>query len=439
VRRPKRLLVVVVAAVVVAEAAVLVMRPATDDPPTPPPAPVSAGAYFSAPQVERARDYRRPNLVLYGATLAIELGVLVALVRRPPRWLARGARRPVLAGAAAAAGVSAALTLASLPVSAIARQRAIDVGLSTRSWPGWAWDVALGTAIGAGIAAVGGALLVLALRRLGRRWWIAGAAGVVAFGIATTMLSPVLIEPLFNRFEPLPRGETRSAVLDLARRAGVEVGEVYVMDASKRTTGANAYVAGLGRTKRVVIYDTLLRDFTPAEVRHVVAHELGHVAFSDVPRGILWLAIVAPFGMLAVARLAERFGPDDWPARPAAAVPAVALAIALVVPVLTFVSNQLSRQVEARADAYALELTRDPETMIGFQRRIALSNVSDPEPPRWATFLLATHPPPLDRIGAAVAIAERQRAEGEPPGGAGQSGPRTTPPAAADPRTPGGS
>jgi STE24 endopeptidase len=417
VRRPGsrplvRVLAVVLAAVVVAEAAVLVMRPSTDEPPTPDPAPVSARAYFSERQIDRAQDYRRPNLALYGATLAIELGVLVALVRRPPRRLARAVRRPVIAGAAAAAGISAALALAPLPVAAVARQRAIDVGLSTRSWPGWAGDVLLDAAIGAVIAAVGGAVLVVALRRFGRRWWIPGAAAVVAFGVITTYASPVLVEPLFNSFEPLPRGPTRSAVLELARRADVDVGQVYVVDASKRTTGANAYVNGIGHTKRVVIYDTLLRDFSPAEVRQVVAHELGHVRFSDVPRGLLWLAIVAPFGMLAVARLAERFGPEDPRASPAAALPAVALAIALVVPVLTMVSNQLSRAVEARADAYALELTRDPATMIDFQRRIALSNVSDPDPPGWATFLLSTHPTTMERIGSAVAVGRAQRTGG---------------------------
>ena len=408
--RSKRLLAVVLAAVVVAEVAVLAMRPGTSDPPTPEPAPVSARAYFSERQLDRARDYRRPNLALYGLTVAIELGVLALLVRRPPGWIRRLGRRPVRAGAAAAGAVSVALALAPLPVGAIARWRAIDVGLSTRSWIGWAGDVALATAIGAGIAAIGGALLVVLLRRFGRRWWIPGAAAVVAFGIATTYLSPIVIEPLFNRFVPLAQGETRSMVLDLARRAGVDVGEVYEIDASKRTTGANAYVAGIGHTKRVVIYDTLLRDFSPAEVRHVVGHELAHVRFSDVPRGLLWLAIVAPFGMLAVARLAEAFGPEDWRASPAVAVPAVALAVALVVPVITTISNQLSRDVEARADAYALELTRDPATMIDFQRRIALANVSDPDPPAWVTFLLGTHPSALDRIGSAVAIAEDQRA-----------------------------
>ena len=181
---------------------------------------------------------------------------------------------------------------------------------------------------------------------------------MVGFGVVTTYAGPVVLDPLFNNFKPLPRGELRADVLRLARQAGVDVGQVYEMDASRRTTAANAYVTGFGRTKRVVLYDTLIDDFTPAETRLVVAHELGHVHHHDVPHGLLWLALVAPFGMWAVAVLAERIGPRDAAAR-ARCRPSRS-SLALVVPVLTIVSNQLSRDVERRADAFSLQLTHDP-------------------------------------------------------------------------------
>ena len=141
----------------------------------------------------------------------------------------------------------------------MARERAKDVGLVTQDWVGYAGDVAKNAGIGAVIAAAGGALFVLGLRRLGERWWIAGAVIVVAYGAATTYASPVVLDPLFNDFRKLPAGELRSDVLRLAREAGVDAGEVYEVDASRRTTAANAYVAGVGRTKRVVIYDNLIR------------------------------------------------------------------------------------------------------------------------------------------------------------------------------------
>ena len=408
-RRTVGLPIALVAAVVVAEAAVLILRPRDLGPA---PLPVEARAYFSQDQVEKAETFRTGQLWLYGARLLIEGGALILLVRRPPARLRRaGRRRPVVAGAAAAAAISVALGVATLPVSAIASERARDVGLVTQGWLGWAGDVAKSEVIGALFAAAGGGLLILGMRRFGRRWWIPGAATVVAFGVIITYAGPIVLDPVFNKFKRLPAGETRSDILALAKRAGVDVGEVYEIDASRRTSAANAYVNGLGHTKRVVLYDNLLRDFTPAEVRLVLAHELGHVQHRDVPRGLLFLAIVAPFGMFAVARLGERFAPRDAAGTPLA-MPAVVLAVALVAPTITVISNQLSRAVERSADGFALEITREPETQIAFQRKIAIKNVSDPDPPDWVTFLLGTHPPTLERIGQAASAARASPREG---------------------------
>jgi len=404
-----RLPVTVIAALAVAEAAVFLLRPRDRLEPVD----VAAQTYFSPAFVERAEHFRTGQLWLYGARLAIELGLLVYVVRRPPHGPL--ARRPVANGAIVAAGLAVAVTVATLPVSVIARQRAKDVGLVTQDWVGYAGDVVKSTAIEAVIVAAGGAVLVFALRRFGRRWWMPATAVVVAFGVISIYAGPAVIDPLFNRFDRL-NGPLRAEILDLARKADVKVGQVYVMDASRRTTAANAYVTGLGSTKRVVIYDTLLKDFPPDAVRGVVAHELGHVHHHDVPHGLLYLLIVAPFGMLAVARLAERMAPGDG----RSPVPAVALSILLIATPMTMVSNQLSRQVEARADRFSMQLTRDPEGLIEFQRKITQQNVSDPDPPGWISFLLGTHPTAVQRIGQALAF-ERElkapdRAAGSPGG-----------------------
>jgi STE24 endopeptidase len=146
-----------------------------------------------------------------------------------------------------------------------------------------------------------------------------------------------------------------------------------------------------------------VKDFKPAETRLVVAHELGHVHHHDVRNGLIWLAIVAPFGMWAAAVLAERLAPRGAALGPRA-VPAVALSLALVVPAVTMISNQLSREVERRADAFSLELTHDPATFIAFQRRITVQNVSDPDPPAIVRFLFGTHPSTVERIGLAKAF-----------------------------------
>jgi STE24 endopeptidase len=316
----------------------------------------------------------------------------------------------LVTGALLGAGLATVIELAPLPLRAVARQRALDVGLATQGWGDWAVDVAKALGIGAALAGAGAALFLALMRRFPRRWWLGGAVAVVAIEVLFVWLGPVLLAPLFSRFEPLSQGRARAEVVELARRAEVDVGEVFVVDASRRTRGANAFVTGIGHTKRVVLYDTLIERFTPAQVRLVVAHELGHVKQRDLLRGMLWVALVAPAGMYVVALLTTRWATRarTTPGSPGS-LPAFALALALVAFAATVVSNQLSRRVEARADVFALELTSEPRQFVAMERRLALVNLADPDPPRAFAWLFGTHPPPIDRIGAAVAFAERER------------------------------
>jgi STE24 endopeptidase len=398
--------VAVGAAVVVAELAVLLLRPRDG---VIEPAEVRAQSYFSHSEIERARDYRRPQLALYGGVLAVELGVLALLAARPPARLRGPFRRPVLAGAVAGAALSIGVSAAVLPLKVVARERAKDVGLVTQSWTGYARDTAVSWGVGAIIAAAGAAAGLALIRRFPRRWWVPGSTLVVAFGVVSIYAGPIVLDPLFNTFKPLPPGQARSDVLEIARRARVDVGQVYAVDASRRTTAANAYVTGLGKTKRVVLYDTLLENFSRDELRLVIAHELGHVRHHDVPNGLLYLAIVVPFGLLAAARLTRRLAPQEGLRPGPAILPALALSLTVMTTTIGTISNQLSREVEARADSFSLLLTGQPKPFISFERRIAVRNLADPDPPAWQTFLLATHPPIIDRIGIGVAYERGQR------------------------------
>jgi STE24 endopeptidase len=398
--------VAVGAAVVVAELAVLLLRPRDG---VIEPAEVRAQSYFSHSEIERARDYRRPQLALYGGVLAVELGVLALLAARPPARLRGPFRRPVLAGVVAGAALSIGVSAAVLPLKVVSRQRAKDVGLVTQSWTGYARDTAVSWGVGAIIAGAAAAAGLALIRRFPRRWWAPGSALVVAFGVVSIYAGPIVLDPLFNTFKPLPPGQARSDVLEIARRARVDVGQVYAVDASRRTTAANAYVTGLGKTKRVVLYDTLLENFSRDELRLVIAHELGHVRHHDVPNGLLYLAIVAPFGLLAAARLTRRLAPQEGLRPGPAILPALALSLTVMTTTIGTISNQLSRAVEARADSFSLLLTGQPKPFISFERRIAVRNLADPDPPGWQTFLLATHPPVIDRIGIGVAYERGQR------------------------------
>jgi STE24 endopeptidase len=366
------------------------------------PEPVELRSYFTAEEIERGARFARPQLALGLAQSALELLTLARLVRRPPRILRGGAGNPALLGAAAGAGMAVLVPLVPLPLAVVARKRAVDVGLATQSWRDWAGDLGKATAISAALAGAGGAGAVAATRRFPRGWWAPVALGSVAVGTLLAALAPAVLDPIFNDFTPLPEGETRSDVLELARAAGVEVGEVYSVDASRRTSAANAYVSGLGPTKRVVLFDTLLDRYSRDEVRLVVAHELAHVRHRDVPRSVLYAGIVAPAGALAVQRLSWTLSPERGSP---AALAGIALAAALVAAPLGMLGNRLSRAIERRADQFSLELAGAPEAFVSFEQRIAVQNIADLEPPKWLTALIASHPPTIERIGAAVAFS----------------------------------
>jgi Zn-dependent protease with chaperone function len=405
-----RLGVTAVAAVVVAEAAAWLLRPREIEQPVH----ADENAYFSHAELTKARDYASGQRLILVGSLAAEGLVLIVLASGRPamtrRALERLAERPVLGGAAAAAGLSLVVAVVTIPFGIAAHERSVDVGLSTQSIGGWLGDWVKGTAIGAVLAAGVGTLALALMRRFGGRWWIPGSVGVVIGSVALSWLAPVVIAPLFNKFDELPPGQTRTDVLDLAHKAGVDVGHVYEIDASRRTTAINAYVNGIGSSKRVVLYDTLLKDLNRGERNAVVAHELGHVHGNDIWRGILFVAVVTPLSLIFASAMAGAIGRREGtePGQPAY-LPAFALAIAATSVVIGIAGNQLSRAVEARADTFSLELTDDPKGMIELQQQLADRNLSDPDPPGAFTFLFGTHPPAIDRIGSALAWERGER------------------------------
>lgn len=371
------------------------------------PDPARLSDYFDDAEVARARAFARPQLALGLGAGAIQTAALAALAVRPPARLYAGGiarRRPLAAAALTGAALTAGVGMSSLPVRAVARRRSLAAGLATQSWGGWAADVAKGTAITSALSGLGAPAAIVLMRHRPASWWIPAAATSVAGAALLTFAAPLVLDPIFNRFTPLPSGQTREDVLELAEAAGVRVGEVYEVDASRRTTAANAYVAGLGATKRVVLFDTLLKSFTREETRLVVAHELAHVRHRDVPHGLLLTALMAPGAMYATAALTSAISPSGEIALASPAVlPPLGLAAAIVGAVVGVASARYSRQVEARADAFALRLTAAPDPFVSFERRIVMQNLADPQPPRWLTRLLASHPPTLERIGIALA------------------------------------
>jgi STE24 endopeptidase len=375
--------------------------------------------YFTATEIERGEDYRRGARALFLGRLATELIVLAVLVWNAGPLAARlgrigrgRVRTAVLLGTS----VVVALWGVGLPFAAASHVRRVDHGLSEQGWGGWLGDRALSLGVQVVLVAIGVAGAVWLAGRLGRRWWLAGAPALVAVAVVVVLAQPLVIGPLFNRFEPLPDRELAARVEQLAAGMGVEVDDVLVADASRRTTTANAYVTGIGPTRRVVLYDTLLDGrFTEGEILSVSAHELAHVGERHLWKGLAWFALFAIPGVALLAWITERLGGLADPRL----VPLGLAFVFVYVLVTQPLANAVSRRYEAEADWLALQATGDPESAVALERRFVTTSLSDPDPPAWVTYWLGTHPPPLERIAmaeAAAVDADQESSSGGAPG-----------------------
>jgi STE24 endopeptidase len=369
---------------------------------------VKASDLFAPEEIERARAYHRPLYRALGLDLALDLAVLAAIVFGPPgdwldaatggSWWAR-----VIEWVALVVGVE---TLVRLPLSAwrgwFYERR---WGFSTQTLRAWFWDKVKGLVVGVAVSSIGMVLLLGAVRAWPSAWAAVAAPGAAAFVLVLSLVAPLLFERLFNRFWPLPDAELAGELHELSQRAGVPVRTILVADASRRTRKHNAYVSGLGPTRRLVLFDTLLEDAPRGELRGVVAHELGHRRHRHVAAGTVLAMTGAAAAVLIV------WGVLSWPGLLSAAgasgpgdprvVPLVLLTFTLLELAALPFGTWLSRRWERTADRFALELTGDGAAMEEMHRRLALANLSDLDPSPLVYALLFTHPTPPERIAAA--------------------------------------
>jgi STE24 endopeptidase len=363
---------------------------------------------FAAEEIERARRYHRPLYLALAVDWALQVGVLAAIAfGAPGDWLWSATSGPWWARTLElTALVLAVSTLVRLPLSAWrgwAHER--RWGFSTQSFGAWLLDVAKGLIVGvvlSGIALVG----LVGSARAWPSWWPAAAAvGAALLTLVLSVLAPLLFERLFNRCWPLSDGDLARDLRELSQRARVPVRTMLVTDASRRTRKHNAYVSGLGPTRRLVLFDTLLEEAPVGELRGVVAHELGHRRFRHVALGTTLAmagaaaAVLILRGLLAwpwLLSAAAVSGPGD-----PRVVPLVLLLLWLLeLGALPF-ETWLSRRWERAADRFALDLTHDGAALEQMHRRLALANLADLDPPPLLYVLLFTHPTPPERIAAA--------------------------------------
>lgn len=367
---------------------------------------------FTDAQVARHAAYRGPLYLAFGLGLIAEIALLVLLRGEamnqltewtdgvPGGWSARAA--------ATAAGVAGSIALVALPLGFVrgyALQKAWH--LSNQDVAAWALDQVKATGISVVVAAVAAIAFFGVVRWQPRWWWLWGAGTFTILTVLLVFLFPVVIAPLFNRFTPLDDPALRQRIEALAQRAGVSVDRVLVADASKRSTAENAYVAGLGATKQVVLYDTLIAGNDDDETMFVVAHELGHEIEGHVLKGVAVSAVGLLVGFGALAWLVSSGKMLGWAGVSSLSdlrvLPALLLFALLAGVVAQPAQNAVSRSFEATADRIAFDLTGDPAPAVRAFHRLAMANIADLRPSRLAVWMFYSHPPISDRIEAAKA------------------------------------
>lgn len=365
--------------------------------------PADARELFEPEEIEESRRYNRPQERLRLVRFVLTTAVMLAFVfgDAAPRLLdALDLRGWVLEVVV----VLVALLLVDLGIStwfdahkALVWDRQWEI--STQTGRGFAVDVVKNVVLGVVLTCV----LIIPLWAVVRwtdAWWLLGWLVFAALNVGIGVLYPVLIAPLFNKFTPLADAALSSRILEVAERCGLDVREILVADASKRSRGGNAYVAGMGKTRRFVIFDTLL-EWPQDTVANVAAHELGHWKHKHIRRRVpvvlvvLLVQLVATYLVLQWDWLLEQAGVREL--GDPAALPLFFLVFPLGSVLTTLVSSWLSRADERAADIYALETMRDPDAFEDTFRRLADTNKADVDPPMWKR-IVASHPPIPERL-----------------------------------------
>ncbi len=287
--------------------------------------------------------------------------------------------------------------------------------LSDQSFGSWLVDGLKGLAVALVIGAPVGAGALLIIRRV-RRWWLVLWAASIPFIVAVIVVQPVILDPLFNKFEPLQNVQLRQKLLDLAGRAGIAGSRVYEVNKSKQTKTMNAYVNGIGPTNRIVMWDTLLAKMTQDEVLAVMGHEMGHYVMKHMWKGLAFDLAVSFLALFLVQRIHDR-ALARRPNLGDRGDPATLPLLVLIASVIGFLSTPIlaaySRSMEHDADKFSLELTHLNEPMASAFVKFAEDSKVDPSPNPLMEYWLYSHPPIAKRIPFALEYKPWEEQEGE--------------------------
>lgn len=382
--------------------------------PYPPARDEASAAGFTSEQIDVGLQFAFERRLIFWVATTLEFGLLTYLAltgwsrRWADRFLAFTGQRRLLAVLCVGFVYFALHQLLLLPIGIARMYHSQAWGMSNHDLSSWLHERALAT----GVTLVAEAIVLLGLYSLfillPRTWWLVAPLGGSALGIAFTFLAPILISPLFNDFTPLSQTQWRDQqprVQALIAKAGIPVEEILVMNASRQSNHTNAYFTGFGSTRRIVLYDTLLKNHSPNEIESVLAHEIGHWQHDHIVKGIVLGTFAALFGSLLLhCVLRAALGRAPWNltsiADPAG-LPLILFLFSVGSWVAMPVENALIRFCERQADQVALELGGQPDAFVECERKMAIVNKSNVAPTPWTVWFFSTHPTTVERIRTA--------------------------------------
>ena len=274
--------------------------------------------------------------------------------------------------------------------------------LSNQTAGEWAWERIKGFSLGAPLAGGVFCFLYFCLGRFGALWWLPVGTILTLISVVLVRIAPVLIMPLFYRFTPIADGTLKERIVHLCETAGVHVEGIFSFNLSKNTRKANAAFTGIGRSRRIILGDTLVSNFSEEEIETVFAHELGHYRFSHIRTGIIIGTVSTFAGLYLAARLYEwSVAAFHYSAMTdLAALPLLAIWLSLFGLLTSPLGNMISRYHERQADSYAVRTTGKHDAFVAALRKLADMNLADPEPHPLVEFMFYSHPPIMKRIRA---------------------------------------
>ena len=279
-------------------------------------------------------------------------------------------------------------------------------GLSNERFGGWLLDQAKSFGVGVALAWGGAGLIYFFIRLSPEGWWLSAGAACALLLVCLTNLAPLVLLPLFYTVKPLDRESLRVRLLALAERAGARVLGAYEWGLSDKTKKANAALTGIGATRRILVSDTMLTEYSDEEIEVVLAHEIAHHVHGDIWKGIAFESALILAGFFLASRVLEalwgRFGLRG--VADVAGLPLLLLAAGAVSLVMVPCAHAISRAHERRADRFALDLTKNPSAFISAMRRLKAQNLAEEHPSRIVQWLFYSHPPIRERIAAAQAF-----------------------------------